>query len=136
MAGSKKLLFEKSSVSLKSRSCGGQRQRFLWDVQKKVARLEPVSFVAIVVGGAPDRSYIDFACVLGHLRRLATLLFYVGFDDLRGHARGELAVLATFEQHADDELGIPARSDSDGPGVVLVIGLAEIAQLGFETVAD
>ena len=64
------------------------------------------------------------------------MFFYVRFDDLRGHAGGELAVLATFEQHAYHEFGIAARGDSNEPGVVLVIGFAEIAQLGFETVAD
>src|ERR1700740_3400723 len=122
--------------SLQPRGCCGQRQRLSGHINEKVASLEAIVLVALVIGSAPDRSHVNLARVLGHFRRLATLLFYVCFDHLRGHAGGELAVFATFEQHADDELGIAARSDSNEPGIVLVIGLAEIAQLRFESVAD
>ncbi len=61
------------------------------------------------------------------------LLVDVGGDDARGETAGELAMLSGFEEHANGDVGIAARSEADEPGVVFD-GMG-VAEFGGEGVA-
>ena len=54
---------------------------------------------------------------------LAILLVHIGLDDLGRQARRQFAVLATFEQDADNDLGVAARSEAHKPAVLGKVSL-------------
>jgi hypothetical protein len=69
-------------------------------------------------GIRPQAAHLELARTGRHLGRLALLLIDVRLDHLSRQSRRQFAVLATFEQHAHDDVRIAPRSESDEPAIL------------------
>ena len=67
----------------------------------------------------PYRTYVYFSGTTCDLRRLPALFIDIRLDDLRRQARRQLAVLAAFEQHRDDDVRIAPGRESHEPAILI-----------------
>ena len=65
---------------------------------------------------------------LRHQERTLALLFDVRANHLRGEPRGQIAVLAFFDQHAHNDFRVAARSEPDKPAIIPVLFSARLAR--------
>ena len=108
----------------------GHRQwsSFACEINREAAGVHMVTLpagVPLPARVAPHRANFNFTVARAcHFRGLAALFFYVSLDHLRSDARGQIPVLAFFQQGADDDLRIAPRFDSGEPSVVFEFGFA------------
>src|SRR3954470_17218221 len=98
---------------MNSRSCGGQRRRFLRETDYKVSAMKIVVFAAI-----PNRGYIRFAIRLRQFAGSAPLLIYISLDHLRSQTRSQFPVLSAFKQNCNDDVRIASRGKPNEPSIL------------------
>src|ERR1019366_3399505 len=116
-----------SYQSAHARSGNSQRNSLLRNVNEEAAAVQtvfvPVRTVlrAIFVSAAgigPQAADFHLARACRHLRRLPPLFIHVSLDDLGRQPCRQFPVLAAFEQHTHDDVGIATRRESHEPSVL------------------
>src|SRR5208337_304551 len=101
----------------------GQRTSLARNVDQKAAGLQVVSIrlrsvFVHAAGIGPQAAHFHFARAPRHLRRQAPLLVHVGLDHLGRQTRRQFAVLAAFEEHANNNVRIASGRESHKPSVL------------------